>query len=130
MKDKNVGGQLKLQLAQFREVQAFSQFASDLDKSTQAQLARGLRLVEILKQPQYKPLPLEQEVPIIYAANTGALDDIPVESVRRFEAEFQTFLADRYPEVPETIARDKTLAEGTVDALKKAIVDFKAQFKF
>ena len=129
MKDKNVGGQLKLQLAQFREVQAFSQFASDLDKSTQAQLARGLRLVEILKQPQYKPLPLEQEVPIIYAANTGALDDIPVESVRRFESEFQTFLSDKYPEVPETIARDKTLAEGTVDALKKAIADFKSQFK-
>ena len=129
MKDKNVGGQLKLQLAQFREVQAFSQFASDLDKNTQAQLARGLRLVEILKQPQSQPLPLEQEVPIIYAANTGALDDIPVESVRRFEAEFKVFLADRYPEVPETIARDKTLAEGTVDALKKAIADFKAQFR-
>ena len=129
MKDKNVGGQLKLQLAQFREVQAFSQFASDLDKNTQAQLARGLRLVEILKQPQSQPLPLEQEVPIIYAANTGALDDIPVESVRRFEAEFKVFLADRYPEVPETIARDKTLSETTVDALKKAIADFKAQFK-
>jgi len=129
MKDKNVGGQLKLQLAQFREVQAFSQFASDLDKNTQAQLARGLRLVEILKQPQSQPLPLEQEVPIIYAANTGALDDIPVEAVRRFEAEFKVFLADRYPEVPETIARDKTLSETTVDALKKAIADFKSQFK-
>ena len=129
MKDKNVGGQLKLQLAQFREVQAFSQFASDLDKATQAQLARGLRLVEVLKQPQYQPLPLEKQVPIIYAANTGALDDIPVEAVRRFEKEFVAFLADKYPEVPETIARDKTLAETTVDALKKAITDFKSQFK-
>ena len=129
MKDKNVGGQLKLQLAQFREVQAFSQFASDLDKATQAQLARGLRLVEVLKQPQYQPLPLEKQVPIIYAANTGALDDIPVEAVRRFEKEFVAFLADKYPEVPETIARDKTLAETTVDALKKAIADFKSQFK-
>jgi len=129
MKDKNVGGQLKLQLAQFREVQAFSQFASDLDKATQAQLARGLRLVEVLKQPQYQPLPLEKQVPIIYAANTGALDDIPVEAVRRFESEFNAFLASKYPEVPETIARDKTLAETTVDALKKAIADFKSQFK-
>ena len=129
MKDKNVGGQLKLQLAQFREVQAFSQFASDLDKATQAQLARGLRLVEVLKQPQYQPIPLERQVPIIYAANTGALDDVPVEAVRRFEAEFIAFLADKYPEVPETIARDKVLSEGTVDALKKAIAAFKGQFK-
>jgi F-type H+-transporting ATPase subunit alpha len=128
MKDKNVGGQLKLQLAQFREVQAFSQFASDLDKATQAQLARGLRLVEVLKQPQYQPLPLEKQVPIIYAANTGALDDVPVEAVR-FEAEFNAFLSDKYPEVPESIARDKTLPEGTVDALKKAIAAFKGQFK-
>ena len=129
MKDKNVGGQLKLQLAQFREVQAFSQFASDLDKATQAQLARGLRLVEVLKQPQYQPLPLEKQVPIIYAANTGALDDVPVDAVRRFEKEFIAFLADKYPEVPETIARDKALSETTTDALKKAIADFKAQFK-
>jgi len=129
MKDKNVGGQLKLQLAQFREVQAFSQFASDLDKATQAQLSRGLRLVEVLKQPQYQPIPLERQVPIIYAANTGALDDVPVEAVRRFESEFIAFLADKYPEVPETIARDKTLGEGTVDALKKAIAAFKVQFK-
>ncbi len=129
MKNKNVGGQLKLQLAQFREVQAFSQFASDLDKATQAQLARGLRLVEVLKQPQYQPLPLEKQVPIIYAANTGALDDIPVDAVRRFEAEFIAFLADKYPEVPETIARDKTLDDSTIDALKKAIADFKGQFK-
>jgi F-type H+-transporting ATPase subunit alpha len=129
MKDKNVGGQLKLQLAQFREVQAFSQFASDLDKATQAQLSRGLRLVEVLKQPQYQPIPLEKQVPIIYAANTGALDDVPVEAVRRFEAEFNAFIADKYPEVTETIARDKALSEGTVDALKRGIADFKGQFK-
>ena len=129
MKDKNVGGQLKLQLAQFREVQAFSQFASDLDKATQAQLARGLRLVEILKQPQYQPLPLEEQVPIIYAANSGYLDDLPVESVRRFETEFRTFLADKYPAVPEAIGRDKTLSETTVDSLKQALAAFKGQFK-
>ena len=118
MKDKEVAGQLKLALAQFREVQAFSQFASDLDKATQAQLARGLRLVEILKQPQYQPLPLEKQVPAIFAANTGFLDDLPVESVRRFEAEFLAFLADKYPDVPEAIARDKTLSDTTRDALR------------
>ncbi|MBV9848750.1 MAG: F0F1 ATP synthase subunit alpha [Armatimonadetes bacterium] len=129
MKDKNVAGQLKLQLAQFREVQAFSQFASDLDKATQAQLARGLRLVEVLKQPQYQPQPLERQVPIIFAANTGALDDIPVDAVRRFETEFLAFLFDKYPEVPEGIARDKVLSPTTTDALKRAIGEFKGQFK-
>jgi F-type H+-transporting ATPase subunit alpha len=129
MKDKNVAGQLKLQLAQFREVQAFSQFASDLDKATQAQLARGLRLVEVLKQPQYQPYPLEKQVPIIFAANTGGLDDVPVAAVRRFETEFLAFLADKYPDVPETIARDKVLSPATTEALKQAIKDFKGQFK-
>ncbi len=129
MKDKNVAGQLKLQLAQFREVQAFSQFASDLDKATQAQLARGLRLVEVLKQPQYQPYALEQQVPIIFAANTGGLDDVPVEAVRRFETEFLAFLADKYPDVPEAIARDKVLSPTTTDSLKQAIQDFKGQFK-
>ncbi len=128
MKNKLVAGQLKLALAQFREVQAFSQFASDLDKATQAQLARGLRLVEILKQPQYQPLPLEKQVPAIYAANTGALDDIPVESIRRFEAEYLAFLSDKYPEVPETIKRDKDLSPTTIDALNQSLTDFKAQF--
>ncbi len=128
MKNKSVAGQLKLALAQFREVQAFSQFASDLDKATQAQLARGLRLVEILKQPQYQPLPLEKQVPAIYAANTGALDDIPVESIRRFEAEFLAFLSDKYPEIMETIKRDKDLSPTTIDALNQSLTDFKAQF--
>jgi F-type H+-transporting ATPase subunit alpha len=129
MKDKNVAGQLKLALAQFREVQAFSQFASDLDKATQAQLARGLRLVEVLKQPQYEPLPLEKQVPVIFAANTGYLDDLPVESIRRFEVEFTAFLFDKYPEVPETIARDKVLNESTIGALRQALSAFKEQFK-
>jgi F-type H+-transporting ATPase subunit alpha len=129
MKDKNVAGRLKLELAQFREVQAFAQFASDLDKATQAQLSRGVRLVEILKQPQYQPLPLEKQVPIIYAATNGYLDDLPVPSIRRFEAEFIPFLFDKYGEVPEAIKRDKVLSDTTVDALKKALNDFKGQFK-
>ncbi|MGO8672765.1 MAG: F0F1 ATP synthase subunit alpha [Capsulimonadaceae bacterium] len=129
MKHKQVAGTLKLNLAQFREVQAFSQFASDLDKATQAQLSRGLRLVEILKQPQYSPLPLEKQVPAIYAANSGALDDIPVDTISRFESEFLAFLAQKYPEVQETIARDKALTDTTIATLNKAIKDFKTQFK-
>ena len=129
MKAKEVAGQLKLNLAQFREVQAFSQFASDLDKATQAQLALGLRLVEILKQPQYQPLPLERQVVAIYAANNGYLNDIPVEAVRRFEAELIPFLTDKYPEVMEAIARDKVLSDMTTDALKQGLTEFRGQFK-
>jgi F-type H+-transporting ATPase subunit alpha len=129
MKHKNVAGRLRLELAQFREVQAFSQFASDLDKATQAQLARGLRLVEILKQPQYAPLPLDKQVVAIYAAGSGALDDIPVSAVRRFESEFLTYLAEMYPEIQETIAKDKVLSDTTVESLNKALAAFKGQFK-
>jgi F-type H+/Na+-transporting ATPase subunit alpha len=126
---KAVAGKLKLDLAQFREVQAFSQFASDLDKSTQAQLARGLRFVEILKQPPYSPLPLQKQVAAIYAANNGYLDDLPVASVRRFEAEFLAFLADKYPDVLETIGRDKALSDTTSGTLNTALGDFKTIFK-
>ncbi len=129
MKAKEVAGQLKLNLAQFREVQAFSQFASDLDKATQDQLALGLRLVEILKQPQSQPLPLEKQVVAIYAANNGYLNDIPVEAVRRFEAELIPFLAEKYPDVMEAIARDKVLSDITTDSLKRALTEFKTQFK-
>jgi len=129
MKHKQVAGSLKLKLAQFREVQAFSQFASDLDKATRDQLSLGLRLVEVLKQPQYQPLPLEKQVPIIYAANTGYLDDYPTSAVARYEAELNVFLAESYPEVIETIARDKALSDGTIETLNKALVAFKAKFK-
>jgi len=129
MKDKNVAGQLKLALAQFREVQAFAQFASDLDKATQDQLGRGRRLVELLKQPQYDPLSLERQVPAIFAGTTGYLDDVPVESVRRFEQEFLAFIAEKYPEIQETIARDKTLTEPVQQNLRTALTDFKSKFK-
>jgi F-type H+-transporting ATPase subunit alpha len=129
MKDKNVAGRLKLELAQFREVQAFAQFASDLDKATQAQLNRGTRLVEILKQPQYQPVPLEKQVPIIFAGTGGFLDDIDPGAVRRFESELLAFLADKYPDIMETIARDKVLTDATSESLRKAISEFKSQFR-
>ncbi len=126
---KAVAGRLKLELAQFREVQAFSQFASDLDKATQAQLARGLRNVEILKQPPYSPVPLERQVAVIFAATNGYLDDVSVPSVRKFESEYLAFLDARYPEILETISRDKALSDTTTATLKQAIEEFKGQFK-
>src|SRR5664279_1180713 len=97
---KSVAGTIKLDLAQYRELAAFAQFGSDLDKSTLAQLNRGQRLVEILKQGQYSPMPVEKQVVIIWAATTGYTDDLPVPQIRRFESEFMTFLDVNAPEVP------------------------------
>jgi len=129
MKGSKVGGNMRLQLAQFREVQAFSQFASDLDKATRDQLERGMRLVEILKQPQYQPMPIEQQVTIIYAGNNGFVDDLPVSSIRKFEEEFHPYMAENYPDIMEKIRRTKELDKDTEAALVKAINAFKAQFK-
>lgn len=123
-----VAKRLKADLARYRELAAFAQFASDLDRTTQAQLARGQRLVEILKQPQYQPMPVEKQVIVIYAATAGYLDDIPVEAVRRFETEFLAFMADKYPDVELQIAKTKDLKPETEDLLKKAIQEFKAGF--
>jgi F-type H+-transporting ATPase subunit alpha len=126
---RSVAGRLKGELAQFREVQAFSQFASDLDKATQAQLARGLRLVDVLKQGPYAPIPIERQVVAIYAATNGFLDDLPVSAVRRFEAEYLAYLDDKYPEILETIARDKAISDTISETLKRATGEFKGEFK-
>jgi len=129
MKGSKVGGKMRLELAQFREVQAFSQFASDLDKATRDQLERGRRLVEVLKQPQYKPMPIEQQVAIVYVGNNGFLDDVAVADVRAFEEKFHPFMAESYPDVMEKIARTKELDSDTEAGLVKGITAFKAQFK-
>ncbi len=126
---KKVAGRMRLDLAQYREVQAFSQFASDLDKSTRDQLERGARLVEILKQPQYQPMPVEQQVTIIYAGYNGYLDDLPITSIRKFEEEFHPFMAEKYPDILEKVRRTKDLDKDAEAALVKAIEIFKAQFK-
>ena len=126
---KSVAKSLKLDLAQYREVQAFSQFASDLDKTTRAQLDRGARLVEILKQPQGKPMPLEQQVTIIYVGYRGYLDDIAVADIGKFEAQFHPFMAEKYPDVVESIRRTKALSKEAEASLVSAIAAFKAQFK-
>ena len=125
---RQVAGSLRLDLAQYRELAAFAQFGSDLDKSTQAQLNRGRRLVEILKQPQYQPLAVEKQVTIIYAATKGFLDAVAVEEVRRYEEELYRFIETRYPNVFTGIAEKKILDDDIKPALESALGEFNKQF--
>jgi F-type H+-transporting ATPase subunit alpha len=106
---RQIAGTLRLDLAQYRELAAFAQFGSDLDKTSQAQLNRGRRLVEILKQPQYQPLPVEKQILIIYAGTSGVLDDMPVEACRKFEDELYRFVENAHPGLLATIREKKTL---------------------
>src|SRR5881296_3651734 len=125
---KQVAGRLRLDLAQYRELEAFAQFGSDLDKATQAQLNRGRRLVEILKQPQYQPLPVEKQVTIIYAATKGFLDPVPVEHLRRYEEELYRFLETRASNVLTGIADKKIIDDELKAALESALAEFGKQF--
>ena len=126
---KQVAGSIKLELAQYRELAAFSQFGSDLDKSTLAQLNRGQRLVEILKQGQYSPMPVEKQVVIIWAATNGYTDDLPVPQVRRFETEFMAFLDVNAPEILRGIRDTKVLSDDTKAQLKTQVAAFKETFQ-
>ncbi|MNO83795.1 ATP synthase subunit alpha [compost metagenome] len=125
---KKVAGGLKLDLAQYRELQAFSQFGSDLDKSTLARLNRGARLMEILKQGVNQPLQVEQQVVSLYSAVRGYLDDIPVIDVRRFEKEFIAFIESNRSEILQSIRDTKDLVADNETALKDAIETFKKGF--
>ncbi|MCX6547366.1 MAG: F0F1 ATP synthase subunit alpha [Holophagaceae bacterium] len=125
---KSVAGTIKLDLAQYRELAAFSQFGSDLDKATLAQLNRGMRLVEVLKQGQYSPMPVEKQVVTIWAATTGCVDDLPVPQVRRFETEFLAFLEVNAPEVLRSIRETKVLSDDTKAILKTQVAAFKETF--
>jgi F-type H+-transporting ATPase subunit alpha len=125
---KKVAGTLKLDLAQYRELQAFAQFGSDLDKVTQARLARGERTMEILKQNQYEPMPVEQQVVAIWVAVNGYLDDIPTSAVRKFEKDWLTFVKTDYPQIFQNIVETKDLTDETVALLKEAVQKFKATF--
>ena len=125
---KQVAGNLRLDLAQFRELEAFTQFASDLDDATKAQLERGQRMVEITKQPQYLPLAMEKQVAIIFAGANGFLDDIPVNEIVRFEEELYPFLESKYQDLLGTIRSKKALDDATKEQLEKAINDFKNNF--
>jgi F-type H+/Na+-transporting ATPase subunit alpha len=125
---KQVAGKLKLELAQFDELEAFSQFASDLDKATQQQLARGRRLRELLKQPQYSPLPVAEQVAIIYAGTNGYLDDLPTEKVTTFTKGLRDYLASNKPKYGEIIRNEKKLSDEAEALLKEAITEFKQTF--
>jgi F-type H+-transporting ATPase subunit alpha len=125
---KQVAGTLRLALAQYREMAAFAQFGSDLDAATQRQLARGARLVEILKQPQYQPMPVEKQVMVIFAANNGYLDDYPVNVARRYEAEMMTFIENNHSGILAEV-RDKKAIDNDLQAkIKGALDEFKGQF--
>jgi F-type H+-transporting ATPase subunit alpha len=123
---KQVAGRLRLDLAQYRELEAFAQFGSELDPATQRQLARGARIVEVLKQPQYRPVPVEQQVIIIYAVTNGFLDDVDVSKIRDWERGFLDFIATSHADVPEEIRTRKALSEDLTRRLGKAIQEFKA----
>ncbi|HVF43624.1 MAG TPA: hypothetical protein VM936_11465, partial [Pyrinomonadaceae bacterium] len=126
---RQVAGTLRLDLAQYRELAAFAQFGSDLDQATQRQLARGQRLVEILKQPQYQPMEVEKQVLILWAATSGKLDDIPVDQARRFEADFTRFVETSHPATLSALREKKTLTDEIKADLEQVIGDFKASWQ-
>jgi F-type H+/Na+-transporting ATPase subunit alpha len=126
---KQVAGKLKLELAQFSELEAFAQFASDLDQATQNQLARGQRLRELLKQSQFSPIPVEEQVAIIYAGTNGHLDDIEVDKVTQFIAGMRDYLKNSQPKYGEMVREAKALTPDAEGVLKSAIADFKKTFK-
>ena len=126
---KKIAGRLRLDLAQFRELEAFAAFGSDLDAASKAQLERGARMVELLKQGQYSPFALEKQIASIWAGTTGNLDSVPVADIRRFEAEFIDFIARERKDIFTVISETKLLEDDTVAKLQAAIDDFKKQFK-
>ena len=125
---KKVAGPLKLDLAQYRALAAFAQFASDLDKATRDQLNRGEKLSEIVKQPQYQPLPVEKQVAILVAATSGKLDDVPTPRVKDFETGLYRFLETEKPEILTDLGKTKALTDEQTAALESAIDDFKTSF--
>jgi F-type H+/Na+-transporting ATPase subunit alpha len=126
---KKVAGNLRLALSQYRDLEAFAAFASDLDAASRAQLDRGARLVELLKQPQYDPFPVENQVVSIWAGGNGYLDDVPIEDVSRFESEFLEYLKRGHEGILQTIRESLDLSEDTITALKDAIEDFRRVFE-
>ena len=125
---KKVAGKLRLDLAQFRELAAFAQFASDLDPQTRSRIERGRRITEILKQDQYQPMPVENQVAIIYAATNGYLDDVAIEKVRDWENKFHQFLKVQYKNLLETVITAKEFEKEAEPELKKAIEEFKKSY--
>jgi F-type H+-transporting ATPase subunit alpha len=128
MKNRRVAGGLKLDLARFRELAAFAQFASEMDKATQAQLARGQRLTELMKQPQYAPMSVTDQVMSIYTGANGYLDDVEIADIQKFEKQFLSYVHQRYPEIVAELERTQDLSEELEGKLRRAIEDFKTKF--
>ena len=126
---KKIAGRLRLDLAQYRELEAFAAFGSDLDAASKQQLERGARMVELLKQGQYSPYSVERMVASIWAGTTGQMDSIPVADIRRFEAEFLEFLATERKQILDVIATTRELTDDTAASLVEAITAFKAKFQ-
>src|SRR3954467_5026741 len=122
---KKIAGRLRVDLAQYRELEAFAAFGSDLDAASKASLARGSRMVELLKQPQYTPFPVEQQVVSIWAGTQGKLDDVPVEDIRRFEGELLDFIGREHPEIFDSITQTRDLSDDTVRLMEDAVTAFK-----
>ena len=125
---KSIASPIRVDLAQYRELASFAQFGSELDDDTKQRLAQGERIKEILKQPQYKPMPVEYQVMIIFTAVNKYLLDVPVADIMRFESEFFEFIDTKYPEIPTAIKESKVISDETGSTLKKAIEEFKAEF--
>jgi F-type H+-transporting ATPase subunit alpha len=125
---RQVAGSLRIELAQYREMAAFAQFGSDLDAATQKQLARGSRLVEVLKQGQYEPLPVERQILIIYAATNGYVDQLPETAVRRYESELYRFVENRHPQLFEEIRSKRQLDDDLKAKTNKVLDEFKGIF--
>ena len=126
---KQMAGRLRLDMSQYRELAAFAQFGSDLDKATQAQLGRGERMLRLLRQPQYQPVPVEEQVCAIFAGTSGALDDVPTEEVSRFEKELLDYLRGQRPDILKTLREKKAFDDALQNELKEAVKTFKRGFK-
>ena len=125
---KKIAAPIRTELAQYRELASFAQFGSELDADTKEKLAQGERIKEVLKQPQYQPMPVQYQVIIIYAVTKRFLLDVPVEDITRFEKEFFDYLDTKHPEIPAAIAEEKVISDETEEKLVKALNDFKAEF--
>jgi F-type H+-transporting ATPase subunit alpha len=126
---KQVAGTLRLELAQYREMAAFAQFGSDLDQATQRQLSRGSRLVELLKQGQYQPLAVQQQILIIYAGTNGFVDELPLTALKKYEQELYSFIESKHPDIFADILKKRELDSDLRAKLNKALEEFKGIFK-
>jgi F-type H+-transporting ATPase subunit alpha len=126
---KQVAGRIKLELAQFRELAAFAQFGSDLDAKTQAQLERGKRIVEVFKQPQYNPVPVEIQAAVLWSVQNGHMDDVPVDKIKDFQSKFTDYLTNRKSELLARIGKEKALNDAISAELKSAVTEFKQTYR-